>query len=196
MADGSDLHAARVAAFQDAVLAAWREDRAPPPARFPDGVWRWIERNHVCNTLRWRTEQRSRRGDVPDAEVAGCKRTIDRQNHARHQAIELIDASMLDLFAAAGPGARLHVDTPGTMIDRLSSLSLQISHARHAAEDGGDGERDPRLAPAVKRLAAERRDLCDCLDRLLREMADGLACFHLYGEPPLELRTPNPLRNA
>jgi hypothetical protein len=111
-------------------------------------------------------------------------------------AVVSIDASMLDLFAAAGPAARLHIETPGTMIDRLSSLSLEISHARHAAQGGGDGERDPRLARAMKRLAAERRDLCDCLDRLLRELADGRACFHLYGEPPLELRTPHPLRNA
>jgi len=71
--------------------------------------------------------------------------------------------------------ARLHSETPGAMVDRLSLLALEICHARRGA--------DPivaRLDPGFKRLAAQRRDLCDCLDRLLRELADGQACFHLY----------------
>jgi hypothetical protein len=185
MADSNDLLAERVAAFHDEALG-WQDDEGAPPARFADGVWHWIERNHVCNMLLWRAEERARRTQAPDAEVAGCKRSIDRHNHARHEAVELIDATLVSLLgdAAAVPDARLASETPGAMIDRLSTLSLQARRARCAVADPAA----LRLDPTLRRLAAQRRDLCDCLDRLLRELADGQACLHLYGPPPVGAR--------
>jgi hypothetical protein len=176
MAPGSDLHAARVAAFHDAVLAAWRSDGAPAP-RFAEGVWHWIERNHACNALAWLAEVRARRADAADAEIAWCKRAIDRHNHARREALALLDASLIDLLGDGGPGARLHSETPGAMIDRLSLLALQIRRSKQAGETDATVVRPD---PELKRHMAQRRDLCECLDRLLRELADGQACVHVY----------------
>lgn len=182
MVRGDDLHAARVAEFHDAVLAGWAASGAPPPARFDDGVWHWIERNHVCNALLWLEEERAHRAGASDAEVAACKRHIDRHQQARHEASGLLDASLLELFDAgcAAPGTRLHSETPGAIIDRLSMLALQICHLQRAAADTPAARLDPQL----KRRSAQRRDLCECLDRLLSELADGTACVHVYA--PLE----------
>ena len=61
-------------------------------------------------------------------------------------------------------------------MNRLSVLAVQLTHLRRAAEDSAV----VRLDPELKRVVAQRRDLCECLDRLLRELADGQACVHVY----------------
>lgn len=47
---------------------------------FEQGVWRWIELNHLYNSLLWNEEDRARRTDVPASEIARCKRNIDAYN--------------------------------------------------------------------------------------------------------------------
>ncbi len=168
MAQCNDLNGQRLTAFHDAVLDERQRTQAPAAPRFTEGLWHWIE---------------PRRTGVPDAEIARCKRSIDRQHEARSDAVETIDAWLLDELgdAADAPGARLHSETPGAMIDRLSALSLKIHHLRHEADPAGTGERR-RHACQVKlqRLAGQRNDLRDCLDGLLADVADGRACFRLY----------------
>jgi hypothetical protein len=186
MAHRNDLNAARLAAFHDGMLAERCAGHEPPAPCFTEGVWHWIERNHVCNAMLWDEDELARRTDVPDPEIVCCKRNIDRHNQARLDAVDVVDALLLELFDdAASPGARLHSETPGAMIDRMSMLSLRIHHVRRQAEAAnGSDVVVMRVIPTLKRLVAQRSDLSDCLDRLLLELADGQAFFRLYRSAP------------
>jgi hypothetical protein len=177
----TDLKGADLVRFHDARLA----DRPRPvsgPAHFADGVWQLVERNHRFNARLWDEENLARRRDVPDAEIAANKRNIDRLNQGRNDSVEQIDEILVSRLAQPkGPGARLHSETPGMMIDRLSILSLKI-RAMGAQLGRADADADHRAACAAKldRLKEQREDLRHCLDGLLAECARGNAWFKVY----------------
>jgi hypothetical protein len=152
------------------------------PTHHPEGVWNAIERNHRFNARLWDEEDLARRRDVPDAEIVANKRNIDRLNQGRNDSIEQIDEFLAAaLPATGGPGARLHSETPGMMIDRLSILALKI-RAMGAQREREDASAEHRAACAARldRLVAQREDLRRCLDELLAECARGTAWFKVY----------------
>jgi ADP-heptose:LPS heptosyltransferase len=144
--------------------------------------WRHIAENHRCNCLLWAEEDLARRRHVADVEIATNKRAIDRFNQQRNDAIERIDAAMLALFDDRPmPGARLHSETSGAMIDRLSILSLKIHHMRlQTLRRDADLEHLATCRGKLAHLLEQRQDLADGLDALLAECAHGRAYFKLY----------------
>ena len=181
-----DLDARRIVGFHDALLTDSPDSPDPDPdrQRFAEGPWHWIECNHLSNARLWDEEDEARRTDVSDAEIVRCKRSIDRWNQRRNDAVEALDDCLLAALGTAGEpaaGARLHSETPGAMIDRLSILSLKIHHMRREAQRVEAGSDHTRTCAAkLERLVVQREDLRDCLDRLLDEVARGEACFRLY----------------
>jgi hypothetical protein len=176
------LRAADIAAFHDRrhSIADWPGGAA---AGQRDALWRAIEDNHRSNCLLWAEEDLARRRHVPDSEIAANKRAIDRYNQQRNDAIERVDEQLLAALAAVAPrpGARLHSETAGAMIDRLSILSLKIRHMRLQTERTDvDREHIESCRAKLERLAEQRADLADCLDRLLEEAARGETCFKVY----------------
>lgn len=156
-------------------------DGAPPPARA--GLWAWIAHNHGCNLLLWDEEDRARRHDVADAEIVRCKRAIDRHNQARNDAVEQIDLCLLDQLEGASHAtdARLHSETPGAMVDRLSILSLKLHHmGLQLQRDDVDEDHRVTCGAKLQRLHEQRADLLTALGTLLEELADGTARFKLY----------------
>jgi hypothetical protein len=154
-----------------------------PPAT--GALWPWIATNHRHNCALWAEEDLARRQQASDAEIVANKRAIDRHNQARNDATERVDEALLialGLLDQAPPsGARLNSETAGSMIDRLSILSLKIKamQAQVARTDVDDTHRqtcNERLA----RLHQQRNDLGACLDALLRDAAQGLATFKVY----------------
>lgn len=161
----------------------------------PQTPWHWIEVNHRNNTLLWAEEDLARRTTVSDAEIAANKRAIDRFNQNRNDATERIDEMLLlslGLIEAASArtdmpiskvpqGARLHSETAGCIVDRLSILALKIAAMRKQTQrtDADDGH---VLASAIKleRLQAQRADLAHCFDELLSDAAAGRAYFKVY----------------
>jgi hypothetical protein len=177
-----DLNANAVSAFHDARLAerGWPREKE---AAVATGMWHWVGTNHLYNALLWNEEDKARRTDVPAEHIATGKRLIDQYNQARNDAVEALDEALL---AALGRGefpfgARLHSETPGAMIDRLSILSLKIFHMRRQAE-----RRDARpehialCRNKLDRLNLQRNDLCGCLNSLLQDAAAGRAYFKVY----------------
>jgi len=146
-------------------------------------LWSAIAENHRHNRLLWEEEDLARRRQVPDSAIAANKRSIDRYNQKRNDAIERIDEQLLILLAAIEPkaDARLHSETPGAMIDRLSILSLRIRQMRLQAErkDVAPAHVDDCLAK-LARLGEQRSDLAYCLDQLLDDCAGGSARFKIY----------------
>lgn len=178
----SDICASSISEFHDSCLAipGWGKI---PGTQFNQGIWQYIEVNHRYNCLLWDEEDLARRKDVPDSDIAQNKRAIDSHNQRRNDAIEHIDEIVLQRLSTVSrhSHARLHSETAGAMMDRLSILSLKIFHMRLQTE-----RKEVELAhidacqQKLARLIEQRADLQACLDRLLQEAATGLAYFKIY----------------
>ena len=157
-------------------------DPANAPGDPSDPLWSTIATNHACNARLWREEDLARRRDVPDAEIAANKRAIDRLNQRRNDAIERCDELLEAALASAMRSApRLHSETPGMMIDRLSILALKIRAMQAQAErrDVDDAHRT-RCAERLALLREQRTDLARCLEELLAQCRSGEARFKRY----------------
>src|SRR5258708_23810165 len=121
--------------FHDHWLAApdWDAESAAGQAQ---GVWSQIERNHRCNCRLWKEEDQARRRHVPDSAIAANKRNIDVFNQQRNDSIEKIDECLRAQLAEAELNAavRLHSESAGAIIDRLSILALAAFHMRTHTE--------------------------------------------------------------
>jgi hypothetical protein len=177
----ADLAADRIARFHDERLA----DPGQPvsgPAHFEEGVWRSIEQNHRFNARRWDEEDLARRTGVPDAEIVANKRASDRYNRGRSDAVERIDEALAARIQyLKKPDARLNSESPGTMIDRLSILSLRIRAMRAQAGRADAGpEHHSACRDKLEILLEQREDLKRCLDQLLVDCERGVACFKVF----------------
>ncbi|MFP5390381.1 MAG: DUF4254 domain-containing protein [Gammaproteobacteria bacterium] len=161
-------------------------DRALPGGltNWPAGdEWGAIAANHRYNCLLWDEEDRARRTDVPAAAIAASKRLIDQYNQKRNDAVEAIDEALLARIGQLPPRAqaRLHSETAGAMIDRLSILALKLYHMREQTmrKEVSEAHRETCRARLI-RLNAQRMDLGACLEGLLADVAAGLAYFKMY----------------
>ena len=178
----SILYSKDVTDFHDACHAepSWSTRGS---ARHDGGVWQVIEINHRFNCLLWDEEDLARRKQVPDTDIAGNKRAIDGFNQKRNDAIERIDEIVLGLLtnAVVKPGARLNSETAGSMVDRLSILSLKVHHMRlQTVRTDVDLAHIENCSARLARFLEQRRDLEGCLDRLLAESIRGDAFFKVY----------------
>ncbi len=176
------LNASEILAYHDACLQAvgWPNELEP---RHASGEWQVIELNHRYNCRLWNEEDLARRTTVADSEIARNKRAIDGFNQKRNDAIERIDEILLERFSSIerGVGARLNSETAGSMIDRLSILSLKIHHmGLQTARADVDEAHISDCRIRVTRFKEQLRDLAGCLDRLLAETAHGDAWFKVY----------------
>ena len=159
-------------------VAGWAKSGA---AEHRAGLWQAIEDNHRYNCLLWDEEDLARRRNVPDAEIAANKRAIDGYNQKRNDAIERIDEHLIEALGAMNEAARLNSETPGSMCDRLSILSLKIHHMRmQTLRTDVDAEHIATCRAKLARLEEQRADLGACLDRVLAECARGEARFKVY----------------
>lgn len=143
-----------------------------------------IQHLHRANFDLWHWEDEARNTAAGDAAIAAAKRNIDRINQHRNDQVERCDARLLAALSHAGlpnPEARLHSETPGMMLDRLSILSLKVYHTREeidrpAAPEGHRDRNRERLAI----LTAQREDLQECLDHLWQQVLLGRLRFRVY----------------
>ena len=188
------LQSSDVTRLHDALLASEHWPDAEPAAS-ADAVLHWVQTNHRCNSLLWAQEDLARRTTVADGEIAANKRAIDRHNQARNDATERIDELLLLRLglideasarsdapqATVSATARLNSETAGSMVDRLSIMSLKVA-AMRAQTLRQDVDAAHRAASAVKlaRLQEQRADLGACLDGLLADASQGRAYFKVY----------------
>jgi hypothetical protein len=173
----ADVRAAAIVRFHDQAIA--NTGVGVPP----EAPWPAIADNHVNNVALWAEEDLARRPDVADAEIVRNKRAIDRFNQKRNDAVERIDEALLGRVAhvAPAPDAWHNSETAGSMIDRLSILSLKVHHMRLQAEreDATDAHR-ASCAGRLARLVLQRDDLARCYDTLLDAAAAGRAYWRVY----------------
>jgi hypothetical protein len=158
--------------------SCWHESSTPLQT---DPPWIAIEQNHRMNYEVWHAEDVARRDDLGPASVRDAKRTIDRCNQSRNDAIEQFDAWLLGQLPPVRPDAPLHSETPGMIIDRLSILSLKLHHMRiEAARESATGEHRRKCEEKCKMLEEQHGDLKNCLKQLLAELKSGTRRFKLY----------------
>lgn len=178
----SDTIAQKISEFHDACLAGGMWAKAAP-VQFDSGVWQYIELNHRYNCMLWDEEDLARRKNVQDSEIASNKRAIDGYNQRRNDAIENIDDILLRRLAPVvpEPGAWLNSETAGSMVDRLSIISLKIFHMRLQTERTDvDVSHIETCQQKLAKLIEQRSDLQRSLDTLLAKAEQGKAYFKIY----------------
>lgn len=176
------IAAADIIAFHDECVAnrSWAKTA---PARFSEGLWQFLELNHRFNNLLWDEEDLARRKDVADSEIAANKRAIDGYNQKRNDAIERMDEVFLSALADAKPlpDCRLNSETAGSMIDRISILSLKVFHmGLQTQRTDASAEHIATCQGKLARLREQRADLAACLEQLLADCAAGRAYYKVY----------------
>lgn len=190
------IHSAEIIGLHDDLLAdaTWPRQRTPEAAE-PFSLNFWLQTNHHNNCLLWLEEDLARRTQVQDKDIAANKRAIDRHNQARNDATERIDEALLIALKLVDPasaqtdapvaqvpaGARLHSETAGSMIDRMSIMALKIK-AMSEQTLRADVDEDHHRASENKlqRLRQQRADLGACFDELLADCRAGRAYFKVY----------------
>lgn len=153
-------------------------------------------RQHQQNYRLWHQEDVARSPKAGAAELARVKRNIDRMNQQRNDLIEQLDDCLIRELAAqdteAPPDAPLNTETPGSVIDRLSILSLRIYHMEEQAQraDAGEEHRE-KVRTRLKILLEQHADLTTSLSQLLGDVFSGrkrlkvYRQFKMYNDPAL-----------
>ncbi len=150
---------------------------------FSDGLWKFIEVNHRCNQMLWHEEDLARRNDVEPLEIMLNKRAIDQFNQKRNDAIENINDEILFLLkdVQLNKNAKLNSETAGSIIDRLSILSLKIrATSAQAARKDVEEEHIKICTSRLAILILQRQDLASCLDALINNFILGNEYFKTY----------------
>lgn len=177
-----DIPANKICSFHDSKLATPKWGINSPPD-YDNGLWKYIELNHRFNNLLWDEEDLARRKNVPDGEIAANKRAIDGYNQKRNDAIENIDDLLLQRLAHIKPEATawLNSETAGSIIDRLSIISLKIFHMRlQTQRNDVEQTHIDTCQQKLSQLTEQRADLQYCLDTLLTAASLGQAYFKIY----------------
>lgn len=158
--------------------ASWHER---PPALTAEGVMEIVQGNHLCNFKLWHQEDKARRDDRGHEFVYKAKRAIDRLNQSRNDYIERLDVYLQERLPAPAPDSRLHTETPGMIVDRLSILALKSYHMREQAERTDvDGDHIAACAAKLAAIEEQLSDLSRGLDRLVADLRNGQRTFRLY----------------
>ena len=169
------LESTRINRLHRDTVERWHEQEIDNPF---DGLLRLVCQQHRYNFLLWHQEDIARSRDVSDAEIARVKRAIDGYNQQRNDWIEKIDDALSEELASRNvkvdQEAPRNSETPGSIVDRLSILSLRIYHLEEQAQRR-DVSTD-HLESVQQKLAIcleQQDDLSSALDELILDMLAG-----------------------
>jgi len=194
------LNAAHLLTTHARLTRQWHQTATAPEG---EGIAALIAENHRHNFLIWHEEDTARRTDLPAERIVAAKRTIDRHNQLRNDAIEALDHALAAAFPAPPDSAPLHSESPGMIVDRLSIMALREYHLEEkaaAAETATDVQQECRRRLEV--LQQQQTALAGCLETLLSDLAAGrrrfLPCrpLKLYNDPRFHARAQNSSRRA
>lgn len=149
-----------------------------------ESPWKAIQTNHRFNFLLWHEEDIARRDDIPLLRIREAKRNIDRFNQQRNNSMEEIDNWILNALSSSvihEANAKLHSETPGMMIDRLSIMALKEFHMHEQTlRTHVSSEHVSACLSKVQILIEQQSDLTNCLLELLDSIFSGKKRFKIY----------------
>ena len=133
----------------------------PKDTESPHGLTQWL---HYKNYVIWHLEETVRNKDLAENHILENERRIDAHNLKRLQAIEQMDIWIDTVLTSAGivpdDNAELNSETPGSIIDRLSILTLKIFHMQsHLEDDDITPEHKNILRVRLSVLEEQRHDV-------------------------------------
>jgi hypothetical protein len=165
-----------------------------------------VAEQHLANFELWHAEDMARTPEASDQDLARIKRFIDRANQRRNDLSEQCDVFLLNFLSQQNlpaPGAELHSESPGLILDRLSILSLKLFHTR---EEIDRPQAPPGHASAICSACAswseQRDDLAGSARPAVAAGSGPPARFKLYrqlkmyNDPALNPAVYSPRSNA
>jgi uncharacterized protein DUF4254 len=183
MPSAPPISSPQVISLQDRYTAAWHREVASAPPSLT-GFERALTEQHLANFELWHAEDAARTPEASDQDLARIKRFIDAANQRRNDLTEQCDVFLLNFLSQQNlpaPGAELHSESPGMILDRLSILSLKLFHTHEEIDrpeaPPGHGERNQQR---LHILIEQRDDLAGSLDRLWQQVLSRQRGFKLY----------------
>ena len=161
-------------------------------------VWHGVEENaatapllalaqqqHRKNFDLWHEEDKARDPSATDAQIATVKRAIDKLNQQRNDLIEKLDDYIVETLKRLKifPKARApwNSETPGSIIDKLSILSLKVFHMREQTERlDAAPEHIQKCRGRLKVLLQQHEDLTAALQQLFDDIFSGAKEMKVY----------------
>jgi hypothetical protein len=172
----------KIAHCQTIWTSVWHGAGAGAPI---EALMKLIQDEHRRNFDLWHEEDKARAPDASDAQIAAVKRSIDKINQQRNDLIEKVDECLFSELQARkvvpAPAAPWNSETPGSVIDRLSILSLKVFHMREQTErlDAAPAH----IQKCRERLAVltrQHEDLTAALQVLLNDLFAGRKQMKVY----------------
>lgn len=142
-------------------------------------------RQHERNFRLWHQEDIARSPDATDKTLGEVKRRIDGFNQERNDFIERLDDCLIQELHSRNivleEGAKLNSETPGSVMDRLSILSLRLFHMHEQADrdDATEAHRQ-KVRDKLTVLYQQHRDLSQSLQELLDDIFAGRKLLKVY----------------
>jgi len=144
-----------------------------------------VQEEHQRNFSLWHEEDKARAPNASDTEIATVKRSIDKFNQQRNDLIEKLDEhlyrALQELKVSPPAGAPWNSETPGSVIDRLSILSLKVFHMREQTERlDATKEHIQKSRERLKVLLAQHGDLTAALQLLFDDLFAARKQMKIY----------------
>ena len=135
-------------------------------------------KQHECNFRLWHEEDQARSRSASDREIANVKRAIDKLNQERNDRIEQLDDAIAVLLdqgrVVTAAHAKLNSETLGSVIDRLSIMSLRIYHYREQLDRlDADSKHKPSVSQRLVLCQQQMADLSGSLQALIDDIFSG-----------------------
>jgi hypothetical protein len=143
----------------------------------------------------WHLEDLARDINADDKIIADVKRKIDKQNQIRNDNIEKLDIMIFNYLNdnnIAQNSDEFNSETPGSIVDRITILSLKIFHMdEETRRENATKEHIENCKEKLKILHNQRNDLSLALKNLLNDIINGnkkhkiYFQFKMYNDPDL-----------
>ena len=163
-------------------VAFWHQQPFDNPYK---GINKLICEQHECNYRLWHKEDVARSPRATAEEIADVKRKIDKLNQARNDMIEKIDDEISAILNESGvrqiEDAKINTETVGSVIDRLSIMSLRIYHYREQRQrSDADLKHHEQVTQRLELCEQQHSDLSLALQQLIDDLFSGVKQHKTY----------------